>query len=144
MEPEKINRNLSFKIRLLWIIIIDMFLLYFFFGVFFLFNVALIKMALPVENYEYMAFAMVVSLILGWYGYFFIAFRKTGKTIAMKLFNVKVISSNGGRLTVPEVFIWAIFIPTPMLIFLSYMLVFSESGITMAERISKTMYHSFK
>ena len=60
---------------------------------------------------------ILLLVFIVWYLYFFIFFKKTGQTLGMKVFKIKIVSVNLKSLSYGQILWWGIFIPIPITIF---------------------------
>ena len=71
-----------------------------------------IEFSLSIKN----NFILLIVFIV-WYLYFFIMFKKTGQTFAMRIFKLKIQSVKSEMLFYRQVIWWGIFIPIPVTLF---------------------------
>lgn len=62
-------------------------------------------------------FILLIVLFV-WYVYFGILFKKTGQTLGMKMFRLKIVPNSNKNLSYRQIIWWGIFIPLPITIFL--------------------------
>ena len=134
----EVCRDSKFKWQYLFATILDMIIFYLFILICSLVvaSVFLDQKELS-ENIKIPIFFICLGLF--WYGYFLFFLKKLNGTIAMKIFNFKIVSYDKKGLSHFSIFIWAFILPNPWLCFLSFFMVLFKPERTLIEQWSKTI-----
>ena len=123
------KRKYGFSItKLYFSAVSDLFILYMFWGIlaFLFFSVSMYIVELEIFNRSRSLvkplFGMI-SIFSPWFIYFFVIFRKSGQTLAMRLFKLKVLPQSGNKLKLSSTLDWAITLTTPLLILVAAIIV---------------------
>ncbi len=81
---------------------------------------------------------VILDALALWGVYFLVIFRKSGQTIGMKLFRLKVVPALGSKLGYYTSFCWGFFLSNSVTAFLSLLVGSLPPYKTMLERITNT------
>lgn len=81
---------------------------------------------------------IVLDILIITYVYFFVIFKNSGQTIAMKFLNLKVISQRSSKISYLVAFFWAISLLFPVLALISAMFLLVPPNSTFLERLTNT------
>ena len=91
----------------------------------------------PLSEIGIFGVVLFISLTF-WLIYFFIIFKRTGQTMGMKLFRVKITSRNGESLSYSTVLLWSIAIPILATPLIECLAIFPAPHETLIERLSNS------
>lgn len=138
MNQKRQNRGLLFVLRYLVIVALDLLILT---SIGILCSLVVISIARQANSLPENSMAIVcLACIFGvWYVYYLLVFRKTGRTVAMRLLGAGVIPATGHRLSWLAALVWGVMYSNPPTAVLSFCFILFRSRLTLVEIWTESM-----
>jgi len=80
---------------------------------------------------------IVIDIFTIWYFYYCVIFRKTGQTVSMRIFNLKV-QTKEKKIAFSTALVWGIINSNPLTVIFSIIFIFIPPNLTFLERFTNT------